>query len=31
MLAGIVVRNAIVLVDYTKKMRKGGMELNEAR
>lgn len=30
MLVGIVVRNAIVLVDYTKQLRGGGMELNEA-
>jgi HAE1 family hydrophobic/amphiphilic exporter-1 len=30
MLVGIVVRNAIVLVDYTKQLRVGGMGLNEA-
>jgi HAE1 family hydrophobic/amphiphilic exporter-1 len=30
MLVGIVVRNAIVLVDYTKQLRDGGMGLNEA-
>ncbi|MFZ3104672.1 MAG: efflux RND transporter permease subunit [Smithella sp.] len=30
MLVGIVVRNAIVLVDYTKQLREGGMGLNEA-
>jgi HAE1 family hydrophobic/amphiphilic exporter-1 len=30
MLMGIVVKNAIVLVDYTKQLRAGGMTLNEA-
>jgi HAE1 family hydrophobic/amphiphilic exporter-1 len=30
MLMGIVVKNAIVLVDYTKQLRKSGMSLNEA-
>lgn len=30
MLVGIVVRNAIVLVDYTRQLREGGMGLNEA-
>ena len=30
MLMGIVVNNAIVLVDYTKQLRAGGMTLNEA-
>ncbi len=30
MLMGIVVKNAIVLVDYTKQLRVGGMTLNEA-
>lgn len=30
MLVGIVVKNAIVLVDYTKQLRAGGMELAEA-
>ena len=30
MLAGIVVNNAIVLVDYINQLREGGMELREA-
>ncbi|MCK4426202.1 MAG: efflux RND transporter permease subunit, partial [Deltaproteobacteria bacterium] len=30
MLMGIVVNNAIVLLDYTKQLRRRGMELNEA-
>jgi len=30
MLMGIVVKNAIVLVDYTKQLKAGGMSLNEA-
>jgi len=30
MLMGIVVKNAIVLVDYTKQLRAQGMTLNEA-
>jgi multidrug efflux pump subunit AcrB len=30
MLAGIVVNNAIVLIDYTNKLRERGMELTEA-
>ncbi len=29
-LAGVVVNNAIVLIDYTNKLRERGMELNEA-
>ncbi len=29
-LAGVVVNNAIVLIDYTNKLRESGMELNEA-
>jgi HAE1 family hydrophobic/amphiphilic exporter-1 len=30
MLMGIVLKNAIVLVDYTKQLKAGGMSLNEA-
>ena len=29
-LAGVVVNNAIVLIDYTNKLREGGMELRDA-